>query len=805
MVARKGIGMTAPRSARPDPTATTDATPEPTSSGPSSRATRTPSTGRRRSTPPRVQARATEAPDVTGVVGDASAQVSRSGEDVRKRGWFWHWNSIVTQYAPLLGLKGVGLLNSYTVWTDRREESPHRGYAFPSQQSEADFYGEDRAELITINKILVALDLIEIRKEMVLRVDAQGRRWKVPHNLYRVKDHGDDVSLTTKDVLRVIDLADRDRAVYRYLRRVFSPRFSPIDHANVWHQILEEVRPTPAWQRLAARAEKEERKASERTKAGHASRKGTNAGSDDRPGDAVSSTGTDVFLLPTSGDSAASETTGVASNASTDNDSRAGADADREGRAETIVASINRGLEGSESTDVEPGNTGLGRNRASTVGRINTGDRTIVAPSNTTYHQSKTTTTEVDEDGETTDGRRERPTPADRFGNLRAPDASRDEAIALQRFAEANDRQPTMAERRHLRQLADFASPIVEAGEGTAWHLVSSAIEEAVAAGSSFVAPKRIREILARWSRDGVPAEYAGTVPETSAGDGLSRQGNVAVTGARSDSHRAGPEAGNADADLLLPNGRSAQAIWENVGREVASALGSGPASDVLAGTAIVAYDAGEVTIRVRDEAQAAALTGAHASLVGKALRAQLRRPIRLATVLAESDGIAADAVDVDVDVDVGAAAIRSGDVPASSRRATRGRPARPEPVTLGAIPVFTVERCGLTNRQLWSMALNDLRADGVIPAADIDAWLRDAALLAMEDGNAVDMAADGRDGAVTFLLGVPHVLAQRRVEARFRPAIAATLAMLLGDEAADVGLEVMIIREWHARSQQSA
>ncbi|MGN6484692.1 MAG: hypothetical protein ACTHMX_09825, partial [Thermomicrobiales bacterium] len=359
--------MTAPRSPRPDPTATTGATPEPTSSGPSSRGTRTSSTGRRRSTPPRVQARATEAPDVTGVVGDASAQVSRSGEDVRKRGWFWHWNSIVTQYTPLLGLKGVGLLNSYTVWTDRREESPHRGYAFPSQQSEADFYGEDRAELITINKILVALDLIEIRKEMVLRVDAQGRRWKVPHNLYRVKDHGDDVSLTTKDVVRVIELADRDRAVYRYLRRVFSPRFSPIDHANVWHQILEEVRPTPTWQRLAARAEKEERKASERTKAGHASRKGAGAPStpatDAGSGQAASATGTDVFLLPTSGDSAASEATGVASNASTDNDSWPDEVGDEDGPQETFVASVNRGSGDQEMTDVEPGNTGSGLNR----------------------------------------------------------------------------------------------------------------------------------------------------------------------------------------------------------------------------------------------------------------------------------------------------------------------------------------------------------------------------------------------------------------------------------------------------------
>src|SRR6187401_1749138 len=159
---------------------------------------------------------------ITGVVGDVAA--TRSGDDSRKRGWFWHWNAVITQYAPLIGLKGVGLLNSYTVWTDRREESPHRGYAFPSQQSEADFYGEDRAELITINKILVALDLIEIRKEMVLRTDERGRRWKVPHNFYRVKDHDDDFSLTTRDVMKVVALAAQDRAVYRYVKRIFSPR-----------------------------------------------------------------------------------------------------------------------------------------------------------------------------------------------------------------------------------------------------------------------------------------------------------------------------------------------------------------------------------------------------------------------------------------------------------------------------------------------------------------------------------------------------------------------------------------------------
>ncbi len=251
---------------------------------------------------------ADDAQQVSGIVGDASASAgqSRSGEDTRRRGWFWHWNSIVTQFAPIIGLKGVGLLNSYTVWTDRRESSPHRGFAFPSQQSEADFYGEDRNELITINKILVALDLIEIRKEMVPRTDAKGRRWKVPHNLYRVKDHGDEFNLSTDDVRRVVALADKDRAVYRYVRRIFSERFAPIDRDNVWHSILEDLRDDPTWQKLAARTAKDESRASARTKAGHASRKSSaNEASSD-------------FSLPSGSDTATAEAT--ARNSSNDSD-----------------------------------------------------------------------------------------------------------------------------------------------------------------------------------------------------------------------------------------------------------------------------------------------------------------------------------------------------------------------------------------------------------------------------------------------------------------------------------------------------
>ena len=204
--------------------------------------------------------------------GAATVEPGRAGDDSRRRGWFWHWNTIITQYAPLVGLKGVGLLNSYTVWTDRRDESPHRGYAFPSQQSEADFYGEDRAELITINKILVALDLLEIRKEMILRVDSSGRRWRVPHNLYRVKERENGWNLRIEDVIRVATLAESSPQVFRYIRRVFSPRFAPIDRDNPWHLILAAVRAEPVWARLTARTLELERRASARTRAGHEAR-----------------------------------------------------------------------------------------------------------------------------------------------------------------------------------------------------------------------------------------------------------------------------------------------------------------------------------------------------------------------------------------------------------------------------------------------------------------------------------------------------------------------------------------------------
>ncbi len=570
--------------------------------------------------------------EVTGVVGDASAAGSRSGEDTRKRGWFWHWNNIVTQYAPMIGLKGVGLINSYTVWTDRRESSPHRGYAFPSQQSEADFYGEDRAELITINKLLVALDLIEIRKEMVLRTDEKGRRWKVPHNFYRVKDHGDGFTLTSGDVLKVAHLAEQDRAVYRYVRRMFSPKFSPIDNQNVWHGILEEVRETEVWQALAARTAKDESKASARSKAGHASRRTSAAG--------------DVFSLPQGVDSEESMATAVDSR----NDSPTGESSVVDSEAPTSVAMFNTGL----AIGDDLANTGFDGDGEPSVAPANRGGATSVQPSNSMYYQSLTTTT--------TDGRndfQESVTATDGGGPGGVPDGTRSESHVTKLFEEANDRVSTPAERRLLRQLAGTFDGAAIRGGQSGWDWLGFAIDDAVAAGSTYVAPRRLREILNRWQREGVPGEYAPTSQPSAA---LSPGALEPVT-------RDG-----------RPSHRSSSGVPVPVGADLVSA----------------------------------------------------RSPD------AEQPFVA---------------------------------------------PVFTVEGCGMTNRQVWSAVLGDLQFSGAIGRAEVSTWLRDAAVVGMSD-----------EGGL--VIGVPHELARRRATGRYLGLIRQSVARVTG---LSLAIEVVLFRDWAA------
>lgn len=668
---------------------------------------------------------------LTGIVGDQSVTSgqSRTGEDVRRRGWFWHWNSIVTQFAPIIGLKGVGLLNSYTVWTDRREDSRHRGFAFPSQQSESDFYGEDRNELITINKLLVCLDLIEIKKEMVPRTDERGRRWKVPHNLYRVKDHGDEFNLTTDNVMRVARLADKDRAVYRYVRRIFSPKFAPIDRDNIWHQILEDVRPTDVWQKLAARTERDENRASARSKAGHASRRTSEANT--------------AFSLPSSGDKTASEATAPA----TSGDSDTGKTNDSNSGIATNAASVNNGPE----TSVAKTNKGLARKAPTSAAPVNRGEATSVALSSTTYYQELTTTT-TGESEEIPDTNKSGPrAPEEGDGQGLPPDDQRDEDATVRLFDEANSRPTTAAARRHLKRIADDFADLAQVAGVSGWTLVGSAIDEAVSSGSAFVAPKRVREIVTRWSRDGVPSMYGSPSPS---GDDLAPVGSRPVTSESRSSHRSIRTVG-------LTNETDPVGIWDSTCRSLSGFLPKAVIEMLRAEVSIVGYDAGEVTLVASTDDLASRIRDEWQELVQRKLSVTLRRPVRI----------------------IFTAGGQEGPEPAPETcvpqkpEARRTIPVGGPPSAPRSIPYFMVAECGMSSTQVWTSVLDDLHGSGAVPKAEVDTWLRDSMLI-------------GRDPeSDAFIVGVPHALAERRA-ARFLSVIESTTMQIVGFDC-----EVQIVR----------
>jgi hypothetical protein len=702
------------------------------------------------------------------VAGLVAGEASRGGEDARRRGWFWHWNSVVTQYAPLIGLKGVGLLNSYTVWTDRREESPHRGYAFPSQQREADFYGEDRAELITINKLLVTLDLIEIRKEMVLRTDEQGRRWRVPHNFYRVKDHHDGFTLDAGAVLRVVELADRDKTVYRFIRRIFSPRFAPIDGDNVWHRILPVVREHEVWQRLAARAAHEDDRASARTRRGHAARK---AG----------------LGMPNDGDSATPATTV--------NDSGT----DEKGKEkETSVASANKGL----SPDVAPANRGFDDESPTDVDAANSAPPTAVAQANTTYNEEELTTTTTTPGGQKPDQAQAVTGAAGALttgvtagveplstavhagpGGLPAPVDVVGEAAAIRAFEDANGRKSTPAERQLLRGLAErfdaIAQTTADPRLATVWDWLTAAIYEAVEAGSAYVAPRRLREILTRWEREGLPGEGRGTRSEERDGHGAPDNSSGQVLGAADTGQSSLPSLRSGQAlaprsslllgagpDLAMPHGFGSRRTWEFTVGLLATALDAARLAELVSGTWIAGYRDGEVTVAASDPVQAERLAGEYRALIERKLGEAMRRPVRLAVLTSHQPSAISHQ-------------------PTESSEADAVEEVEPAGPVLDdeelAAPVFHVAECGLPSGQVWAAVVEEAARGGEISRANVDAWLRPTTLLGRGEGGAL-------------IVGAPHTLAQRRVATRFLPALRSAVAAVIG---ADAPIEVVVSRDW--------
>lgn len=672
----------------------------------------------------------------------------RSGDDVRRRGWFWHWNGIITQYTPLIGLKGVGLLNSYTAWTDRREHSPHRGYAFPSQRAEAAFYGEDRAELITINKILVALDLIEIRKEMVAKTDEQGRNWRVPHNFYRVKDRVEGLDLTTDDVLRVVELADRDAAVYRYIRKIFSSKFQPIDRDNVWHRILEEVAEHPTWRKLQAKARKQEERASARTRAGHKARKAAQPSApDDAPTSADAETTSPVernpALLTTGHISVdvfeegerneveeAPERTSVAAS----NQASAASD-DKTNRGWTSTVDLpNHGWNREGGTIAEPDNTAL----ASTVEPSNpTNNQEITTTTTTTTREAeqqfssedivetsdqsiaggtRSTTgqgtgsagSRTDRSGDASAG--SRPDTADGWGPLDDPST-----LVVSLFEAANDRRATPLERVLLSELERDASRAAARVGSTGAEWVAAALREAVESGSAFVAPRRIREIINRWTADG--------------------------DGPRVDEPElAHPPTGS---------GRSSpEELWHQIWQVLQQRLGESATRPVIASSEVIDLRGRRLVVAVTDPEVLWQLDGDYRSLVERTLVQVAGRPL---------------------DVEF----IAQNDVPGS-------RQARPTSShSVREISAGDAAR----GAQLWRAVLDDVQR--VIPERDRERL-----------SGALPLGQDP-DGALVF--GVNNRLAQELIESRHHEAIRSALSRLFGEP---IAVRVCGPGRWRIRDQ---
>jgi hypothetical protein len=208
-------------------------------------------------------------------------------------------------------------------------------------------------------------------------------------------------------------------------------------------------------------------------------------------------------------------------------------------------------------------NNGLDEKAPTIDGPTNTDPPSIVAPGSTTYYQELTTTTtsgstkKIEPIKVTVDGG---------SGPGPVPDERRDKEATVRLFDEANGRVSSTAARRQLDRIAGNFEELADSAGVSSWTLVGSAIDEAVSSGSAFVAPKRIREILTRWNRDGVPGMYAGNAQS---GDDTSRpvtsHVTEAVTGGEGASHRfVRTPGGSAAGSVKLPVDRDPADIWDS-------------------------------------------------------------------------------------------------------------------------------------------------------------------------------------------------------------------------------------------------
>jgi chromosomal replication initiation ATPase DnaA len=275
---------------------------------------------------------------------------------------------------------------------------------------------------------------------------------------------------------------------------------------------------------------------------------------------------------------------------------------------------------------------------------------------------------------------------------------------------------------------------------------VTAAIYEAVESGSAFVAPRRLREILGRWTREGAPDTLrvaSEMVPVKDAARAAS------ITDLLGDA----PE-------FPLPHGFGSRRTWAFAVERATGVLSPDVAAGLFRGTGLVRYHEGEATIAVSDQRQADQLSGGYRGVIERALSEAMRRPVRIAVIAPDEQQEADVPVIAPVQIAVEHDRERgrhdgSGDPPA----------------------IFEVAGSGMTSEQVWAAALDELAASGEIPAANLAAWIRPARLIAERPGG-------------VLVIGAPHAPARRRIASHFVLPIEAALSRVLGQ---DVRIEVVV------------
>jgi hypothetical protein len=288
---------------------------------------------------------------------------------------------------------------------------------------------------------------------------------------------------------------------------------------------------------------------------------------------------------------------------------------------------------------------------------------------------------------------------------------------------------------------ADFewaALHAAQPGMETSWAWLTAAIYEAVEAGSAFVAPRRLREIMSRWEREGLPGQER-RERTTATEQPLVRLGN--------------------GLDIALPHGFGSRRTWEFTIGLLSTAIDRDRLAEFFDGTSISGYHDGEVTLHVPDQMRAERIMGEYRDLVARKLGEAMRRPVRLAVIGPDVEEPTPD------------------EAPIQEATATEQNVSEDE-VT---IPSFLVPECGLPSGQVWAAVLDEIAHAGTVSRANLDTWLRQTTLIGR-----------GSDGAL--IIGVPHALAQQRITTRLLSPLQSAVRSIIGTVP---GIEVVVARDW--------